>query len=76
MKDDEYLLDDLIGFKVLVDGVDQGVVKGFRTLAKGDLLIELERNGKIILVPYLEPFIDKIELSKKEIHLVNMKGLF
>ncbi len=76
LKDDEYLLDDLIGFKVLVDGVDQGVVKGFRTLAKGDLLIELERNGKIILVPYLEPFIDKIELSKKEIHLVNMKGLF
>ncbi len=76
LKDNEYLDRDLIGFAVFMDQEKKGVLSSIRTLAKGNKILEIDAFGKKVNVPYQKEFIQKIDGTKKEIHLVSWKGLF
>ena len=67
---DSYLMQDLIGFKVIEDN-SLGIVKNI-LINKAGYLLEINRNFYIPFVPY---YIKKVDLEKKEIIVNNAKEL-
>ena len=67
---DSYLMQDLIGFKVIEDNL-LGIVKNV-LINKAGYLLEINRNFYIPFVPY---YIKKVDLEKKEIIVNNAKEL-
>ncbi len=76
LQEGEYLDKDFIGLTVWVEKDKKGIIKGIRTLSRGNKLFEIEDNGKVFLVPYQKDFIEKVDLENKAIYIIKMKGLF
>lgn len=73
LKEDEYLLEDLIGMEIIFDGEVLGVVKDIYEAPQGKLLyITFAKN---YYIPYNNYYIKEIDTKKKEIHAENIKGL-
>lgn len=73
LKEDEYLLEDLIGMEIIFDGEALGVVKDIYEAPQGKLLyITFAKN---YYIPYNNYYIKEIDTKKKEIHAENIKGL-
>lgn len=70
---EEYLLEDLIGFKVIENQKILGIIKDFM-YNKGNILLEIAGDKKFYL-PYNEVFIEKVFLLKQEVQVKNTKGL-
>ena len=70
---EEYLLEDLIGFKVIENQKILGIIKDFM-YNKGNILLEIIGDKKFYL-PYNEVFIEKVFLLKQEVQVKNTKGL-
>ena len=75
LKDDQFYFHEVIGFKV-TDKLfgDVGILKGVND-STPQALFEIERDGKEILVPVNDDFIDKLDKPNKTIHLDVPEGL-
>ena len=84
--DDEFYLEDLIGFAVVAE--EAGASSGRAATAAGKLcgtvtyydsdanpLFELEIGGRQVLVPAVEEFIARIDFEGRTMHLVLPEGL-
>ena len=72
--EDGYYYDDLIGCKVIVDGKEIGIVNDIIEVPQGELL-EINVKGKMKLVPYVDEFIDSVDIDNKEIVITPIEGL-
>ena len=72
---DDYLDDDLIGMKVLLDSGDTGTVVAITNNGGNNKTFELLINGKKVYVPYHKDFIKNINLDSKVIELNTIEGL-
>ena len=75
LKDDQFYFHEVIGFKVTDKLFGEiGVLKGVND-STPQALFEIERDGKEILVPVNDDFIDKLDKPNKTIHLDVPEGL-
>ena len=72
LKENEYILNDLIGLNVIENNETIGIVKDYIN-NNGQVLLVLD-NGKYI--PKVDEYIIKVDLNKKEIQTKNVKSLF
>ncbi len=75
LQDDQFYFHEVIGFKV-TDKLfgDVGILKGVND-STPQALFEIERDGKEILVPVNDDFIDKLDKPNKTINLDVPEGL-
>ncbi len=75
LNDDQFYFHEVIGFKV-TDKLfgDVGILKGVND-STPQALFEIERDGKEILVPVNDDFIDKLDKPNKTLHLDVPEGL-
>ncbi len=65
----EYYVADLFGLRVVHGGVDVGVVKDVSEGAQA-LLLQVEHDGRIFLVPNMSVFVSEPDFEKGEIELL------
>ena len=66
-----YLSFDLIGFNVIIDNNFIGTIDNVLDTPANEVLV-LNNN---VMTPYVESFIKKVDLKKREVHVNNVKGL-
>lgn len=69
-----YVMEDLIGLKVYTNeykGIITQILK-----SKAHELLVIEKDERHYLVPYVEPFIETIDLENQKMIITDMKGLF
>ena len=71
----EYLDEDIIGLRVMVDGVEIGRVIRIEDHNKNRVLV-VKNTTKNYLIPYNFDIIKEIDISKKEMKVLNISGLF
>lgn len=73
LKDEEYLLDDLLNMKIICDEMDYGIVEDiYDNNGNTILAIKFEKN---YYIPYNSNYIKEIDLKKKEIKTERIKDL-
>ena len=73
LKEDEYILEDLIGMKIICNNEELGVVSDIYDNKAGKLLyISFAKN---YYIPYNNYYIKQVDVQKKEIHGENIKDL-
>lgn len=71
--DDEFYMEDLIGFSVIANGIKGEIVDYYDSDANP--LFELQIDGKRVLVPAVEEFFAHIDFEIKEVKLILPEGL-
>ena len=71
LDDDTFLSIDLIGFNVIIDNKNIGIIKEVLDTPANEVLV-LDNN---VMIPYVKDFIDNINTNKKTITIKNIKGL-
>jgi len=72
---DDYLISDLIGFAVITEDQDElGKIKDAYPLPANDV-IELDYNGKDVLIPMIEDIIKLIDFETETVIIDPMEGL-
>ena len=71
----EYLDEDIIGLNVYTDNRLLGKVKRIEN-HNSNIVLLIENNIKTYLIPYNFDIIQKIDISKKEMKVKNIPGLF
>ena len=71
---DEYLNEDLIGFKVIYSNYNNISVVGIEKYPSSDML-KVNYNDTFKLIPITDGIIENIDFSKREIVLKDIKGL-
>ena len=71
----EYLDEDIIGLKVIADGIERGTVRRIEKHNKNEILV-IKNNVKNYLIPYNFYIIENVDLEKKEMIVKNILGLF
>lgn len=66
-----FLSIDLIGFNVIIDNKNIGIIKEVLDTPANEVLV-LDNN---VMIPYVKEFIDNINTNKKTITIKNIKGL-
>ena len=74
LSDNDFLADQLIGLKCYVDGNLIGSVTEVINNKASDIFI-ISNGDKEVMVPYVNDFINKIDLTKKEMIINNIPGL-
>lgn len=72
--DNEYLNEDLIGFKVIYYNFNNIVVDGISKYPSSDML-RVNYNDTFKLIPITDGIIENIDFVKKEIKIKDIKGL-
>ncbi len=75
LEEGEFLESDFIGLKVLVEGVDKGVVTAIRDSGHNKFFVIFD-SQKEIFIPYQKEFIASVDLVKKEMIVTPIKGMF
>ena len=76
LKEEEYLIDDLIGSEVFNQNEEKiGTVKSVEENAAGSLLSIFTTKQKNCLVPFVSQFITKVDTQKKQIIIHEIEGL-
>lgn len=71
LDDDTFLSIDLIGFNVIIDNKNIGIIKEVLDTPANEVLV-LDNN---VMIPYVKDFIDNINIKEKIITIKNIKGL-
>lgn len=71
LDDNAFLSIDLIGFNVIIDNKNIGIIKEVLDTPANEVLV-LDNN---VMIPYVKEFIDNINTNKKTITIKNIKGL-
>lgn len=74
LKDDEYILEELIGLNVIEDGLCLGKVSEI-VYNNSNILLNVIDENKSFYIPNNPNFIKKVNLEEKEIIVENAKGL-
>jgi len=74
LNDNEYLNEDLIGFKVIYNNLPNLIVVGIEKYPSTDML-KVNYNDTFKLIPITDGIINNIDFIKKEIILKDIKGL-
>jgi 16S rRNA processing protein RimM len=74
LKKGEYYLHDLIGYSVYENHVKLGEVKDLYDLPS-NRLIEIEYQGKDVLLPFRDELTERVDTEQKAIHLTLPEGL-
>ena len=72
---DEYLIEDLIGLRVISNNIEKGIIKDIEDNGKNKLII-VDYNGKEVLIPYNNAFINRVDINDKIIEINEIEGLF
>ena len=75
LEDDEFLIDELVGMKVLADGKQIGTVVGVSNNGANDLLSVKSNSQKICLVPFVKAIVLNVDIKSKEVIVENIPGL-
>ena len=75
LEDDEFLIDELVGMKVLADGKRIGTVVGVSNNGANDLLSVKSNSQKICLVPFVKAIVLNVDIKSKEVIVENIPGL-
>lgn len=75
LNDTEYLESDLIGLNVIVDNNLSGTVTDIRDTGNNKILV-IDHNDKNVFIPYQKEFIESVDITKKEIVIKPIKGMF
>ena len=75
LNENEYLDEDIIGLNVIVDGEYKGRVNRIDKHSKNEIMV-VKNDDKNYLIPYNFDIIKNVDLSKKEIYVNNIVGLF
>lgn len=71
LDDDTFLSIDLIGFNVIIDNKNIGIIKEVLDTPANEVLV-LDNS---VMIPYVKDFIDNININEKTIIIKNIKGL-
>lgn len=71
LDDNTFLSIDLIGFNVIIDNKNIGIIKEVLDTPANEVLV-LDNN---VMIPYVKDFIDNINIKEKTITIKNIKGL-
>ena len=72
---DDYLDEDLVGLKAILDSGETGVVVAVTNNGGNNKTIELLVDGKKVMIPFHKDFIKNINLDNKLIELKMVEGL-
>ena len=76
LKDDEYLIDDLIGAEVFNQNNEKiGTVRSVEENAAGSLLAITTTSKKNCLIPFINHFVTKVDTANKLITINEIEGL-
>lgn len=75
LKEEEYLLEDLVDYEVVENEKMVGKVKGFVYNKSGILLEVKAQTGKSFYIPNNSEFVQKIDFLNKKIWTQNIRGL-
>lgn len=75
LDEDEFLIDELVGMKVLTNGNQIGTVIGVSNNGASDLLSVKSNTGKISLVPFVKAIVPEVDIASKTIIVSNIQGL-
>jgi 16S rRNA processing protein RimM len=75
LKDDEYLEKELIGFDVVENDKVVGEVINIEKTSPTNKIMEINYNGKRVLLPYHKDFILKLDLQNKKIEVKLIEGM-
>jgi len=75
LDEDEFLIDELVGMKVISDGNPAGVVIGVSNNGVNDLLSVKSNSQKICLVPFVKAIVLNVDIKAKEVTVDNIQGL-
>lgn len=72
----EYYFHEIIGCTVYTDeGVEIGTIREILTPGANDVWVIKGKDGKDILIPYIDDIVSKIDTGSKKITIVPMEGL-
>lgn len=74
LAENEYLDEDLINLSVWVEDKYKGIVKRIDKNKFQDIIVVIN-DKKQYLIPYVDEFVEKIDLKDKKIFIKNIKGL-
>ncbi|HEY8395434.1 MAG TPA: ribosome maturation factor RimM, partial [Bacilli bacterium] len=73
---DEYYYQDLIGLEAFLDsGEKVGTIADLVEVPQGLLLLLKKSNGKEALIPFVNEFVQEIDLENKKIIITPIEGL-
>jgi 16S rRNA processing protein RimM len=76
LPDGEYYHHQLLNLHVITDtGISVGTVKEILETGASDVLVIRPENGAEVLIPIVEPFVQGIDLAKREITVHTIPGL-
>lgn len=75
LKIDGYLEEDILNFDVYMDNKKIGVLKDYTSNSVQLIMVIESVSNHKYLVPYLDNFIENVDLDKKRIDIINMEGL-
>lgn len=74
LEENNYLNEELINFDVLLDDNIIGKVSSIEKNANQELIV-VTKDDKEYLIPYIDVFVNKIDIKAKRIYINNIKGL-
>ncbi|MDX9781151.1 MAG: hypothetical protein RBT66_08965, partial [bacterium] len=66
---------ELLGYRVLEDKEERGIVSGRMERLSQDILIFTDPKGKQIMVPWVDAFIIKVDRKHKTLHVRLLEGM-
>lgn len=75
LEEDEFLIDELVGMKVMCEGKQVGVVIGVSNNGANDLLSVKSNTQKVSLVPFVKAIVLDVNIKNKEVVVDNIQGL-
>ena len=75
LDEDEFLIDELVGMKVLCEGKQVGIVIGVSNNGVNDLLSVKSNTQNVSLVPFVKAIVLDVNIKKKEVIVDNIQGL-
>ncbi len=75
LDEDEFLIDELVGMKVLCEGKQVGIVIGVSNNGVNDLLSVKSNTQKVSLVPFVKAIVLDVNIKNKEVVVDNIQGL-
>lgn len=75
LDEDEFLIDELVGMKVISNGKEVGSVVGVSNNGTNDLLSVKSKTGNICLVPFIKAIVYDVDIKSKTVKVEDIKGL-
>ncbi len=76
LNENEYIIDDLIGFSVYVGNALKGAVSNIYLIDPKRRIMDVETTNGIVKVPFHKDFIKEVKNDEKKLILETVEGLF